>query len=546
MKEVNQIFYLIISEQSGKWTVESELVNALAKTGMTSPFAWFGGDGTTDDFDVCSHGLLFLARDPTISPIRDTRMDCYYVPLHVEQGSRQPPSPIVVEGLKGVAWSPLFSPDGKKAVFHQTRYEEMDKHRVVLVPDIKNSLAAVELFATEDGKGLWDVSGTSNVGWSNDSSTIYLTAEYQGVSSLWSIDVATEQIELPSIIYDSSSVSAASPLSKDSTKLLVSSSSFTDNSIYTVVDPLKSITRVISANLDGLGEHGISHEDQISSFWFPGAQFKIHAYMIKPSTFSSTQRYPLAYVFHGGPEQAWLDAWSTRWNLLCLAEQGYIVVAVNFTGSTGYGDRICESVRGQWADAPFRDLELGFEYIKQNFGFVDTSRAVGLGGSYGGYMTAWIQGQPFARSFKALVCHNGQIANQSELYADDLTGSVSSWKGTYWENRQLCDKYDPARFTENWATPMLIIHGMKDFRVPVEQGLGMFTVLQYKSIDSKFLTFPDEVSEATLNWQIPKQALGVVTNKFTEPLGTETRELVSEPFAFKLVPEDVGKSKQSS
>lgn len=108
-------------------------------------------------------------------------------------------------------------------------------------------------------------------------------------------------------------------------------------------------------------------------------------------------------------------------------------------------------------------------------------------------MTAWIQGQPFAKKFKAFFCHDGQVSNASELGTDDLSGSVCSWKGAHWENRELIDKYDPARYAENWSVPMLVVHGKNDFRVPVEEGLGIFGILQYKKIPSKLIIFPDEV-----------------------------------------------------
>lgn len=375
----------------------------------------------------------------------------------------------------------------------------MDQHRIVYVSDVK-SQQAKELYLTAERQPYWDISTTSSLCWSNDSSTIYVSAEYRAKLRMWSIDLSTDEIEIPTCVFESGSVTAACRLSSTSSKLLISSSSFTDNSVYTIFDPATSSKVVISKNLNGLSDYGISRTTQVSDFWFQGAAFPVHAIMIKPSYFVDSKTYPLAYMFHGGPESAMLDIWSTRWNMIALAEQGYIVVCVNRTGSTGYGQEFTNAVRGEWGGLPFHDLELGFKCLKENFPFVDTTRAIGLGGSYGGYMTAWIQGQTFARKFRTLICHNGQLYNQSELAADDYTGAVAAWKGTYWENRALYDKWDPSRFTENWQTPMLIIHGMLDFRVPVEQGLGMFQVLQYKGIESRFLTFPDEVSLALFEW----------------------------------------------
>lgn len=128
---------------------------------------------------------------------------------------------------------------------------------------------------------------------------------------------------------------------------------------------------------------------------------------MKPSFFDEKKKYPLALLIHGGPQSSWGDAWSTRWNPAVWAEQGYVVVAPNVTGSTGFGLDLTRGVDGDWGGRPYRDLENCFEYIAKNMPFVDTDRAVAGGGSYGGYMTNWIQGMPLGRKFKALVSHDG-------------------------------------------------------------------------------------------------------------------------------------------
>ena len=186
--------------------------------------------------------------------------------------------------------------------------------------------------------------------------------------------------------------------------------------------------------------------------------------------------------------------WSTRWNMAIFAEQGYVVIAPNITGSTGYGQAFCDAIQNNWGGSPYVDAVNGFEYIEKHLHYVDTDRAVALGASYGGYMMNWIQGHPLGRKFKALVCHDGVFSMSNQLSSDeqyfpnhDLLGPP--WKKNFREN---WDRWDPSRYTENWATPQLVIHNERDYRLPISEGLAMFNVLQEREVESRFLTFSDE------------------------------------------------------
>ena len=215
--------------------------------------------------------------------------------------------------------------------------------------------------------------------------------------------------------------------------------------------------------------------------------------MVKPSFFKPGKKYPLAYLIHGGPQGAWNDQWSTRWNPAVFAEQGYIVITPNPTGSTGYGQEFTDAIRENWGGAPYEDLVRGFEYIESELGhFVDTTRAVALGASYGGYMMNWIQGHDLGRKFKALVCHDGVFSMTSQVASDEQYFPVHDLGGPIWKNQAGFDKWDPSRFTHNWSTPQLIIHNELDYRLTIAEGLAAFNVLQMRGVDSRFLSFPDE------------------------------------------------------
>jgi len=213
---------------------------------------------------------------------------------------------------------------------------------------------------------------------------------------------------------------------------------------------------------------------------------------MKPSTFNPAFKYPLAYIVHGGPQGAWTDGWSTRWNPAVFAEQGYVVVCPNPTGSTGYGQAFTDAIEKQWGGLPYEDLVKGFEWIEKNMKYVDTSRAVALGASYGGYMMNWIQGQPLGRKFKALVTHDGVYSMAGQMASEELYFPEHEFGGKFWKNQEEWLRWDPSKHTDKWATPHLVIHSELDYRLTMSEGLAAFHTLQDKGVESQFLTFPDE------------------------------------------------------
>jgi pre-mRNA-splicing helicase BRR2 len=283
------------------------------------------------------------------------------------------------------------------------------------------------------------------------------------------------------------------PAAAKTSKLLVSSSSLVDNSIWSIIDPSHpEEVQLVSSNGRNGSAFGLSPA-QVDEIWFRGAEgHPVHAWVVKPSHFKPGEKYPLAYLIHGGPQGAWNDQWSTRWNPAIYAEQGYVVIAPNPTGSTGYGQHFTDAIRGQWGGRPYEDLVKGFEYIEQNLEYVDTSRAVALGASYGGYMMNWIQGHPLGRKFKALVTHDGVFSMTSQLASEEQYFPLHDLEGPIWKVPENWAKWDPSRFTGEWQTPHLIIHNELDYRLTIAEGLAAFNVLQMRGIDSAFLTFPDE------------------------------------------------------
>lgn len=469
--------------------------NALAGTKLESPISPFGG---TDNFDIGSKGIAFVAKDPDVCPATHTKCNLYFVPKSdfMEMGSSEPVK-IEISGFEGAASSPVFSPDGLNMAYLKMKTDgyESDQNRIVLVHNFASStVSCSELLATEDGKRGWDRS-PSAVMWSNDGKTLFLQAEEEGSGCLFKLDLnrPPEPGWRPTKLTSGGYVIDVAPASDSTPLLFISSNSLVDNSTYTILDPTyPEKARVVSSISGGGSMFGLS-PTQVSSIWWKGANdHPVHALMVRPSFYKSGQKYPLAYLIHGGPQGAWNDQWSTRWNPAVFAEQGYVVIAPNPTGSTGYGQGFTDAIRNQWGGLPYEDLVKGFEYIESDLHFVDTSKAVALGASYGGYMMNWIQGHDLAKKFKALVCHDGVFSMTAQLASDEQYFPIHDLGGPIWKRQEVYDKWDPSRFVGNWNTPMLVIHNELDYRLTMAEGLAAFNVLQMRGIESRFLSFPDE------------------------------------------------------
>jgi dipeptidyl aminopeptidase/acylaminoacyl peptidase len=236
----------------------------------------------------------------------------------------------------------------------------------------------------------------------------------------------------------------------------------------------------------------------MESFWFPAAdKTKIQGFLIKPPAFDAAKKYPVKFLIHGGPQGAWGDAWSYRWNAELLAANGYVVVMINPRGSTGYGQAFVDGVNGDWGGKPFTDLMLGLDYAEKTYPFIDKSRECALGASYGGYMANWVLGH--TNRFKCIVTHDGMFDPESAYGStEELWFNEWEFKGKPWDYYGKPDsenpyrKWSPAMSAKNFKTPTLVIHSQLDYRLDVSEGYQLFTTLQRLKVPSKMLYFPDE------------------------------------------------------
>ena len=281
-----------------RWSVPP-LTNLLSghSVHLESPVPPFGGAG---DFDVSKNGIIFVAKDPRIDAANHTKTDLYYIPLRFNELKTPTPQIVKTGNLKGYSSSPVFAPNGKSVAFTRMKSSqyESDKPRLLLVPDVLDLTNVQEFYETEDGEGGWDLRPES-ITWSKDGSQLYVTAEENGRGKLFKVPASPRHAQhLPTAIVSSGTVGDVQVISED--KLLVSSSSLIDNSIYSLVDPANGDAKIVSSNSKDGKTFGISR-DQVDEIWFEGAEgHKVHAWVIKPSNFDKNKQYPLAYLIHGG------------------------------------------------------------------------------------------------------------------------------------------------------------------------------------------------------------------------------------------------------
>ena len=253
------------------------------------------------------------------------------------------------------------------------------------------------------------------------------------------------------------------------------------------------LTALTNLNRDLMSRFNLPAGEELE--WRGALGAKVHGFLVKPVDFDASKKYPLVVLIHGGPQGAWNDSWSYRWNPQVFANNGYIVFAPNPRGSTGYGQRFVNEISGDWGGKVYTDLMNGVAEVIRRNKFIDRNRIGAAGASYGGYMVNWIEGHnndPRAH-FKVLVSHDG-VYNLTSMYGgtEELWFPEWEFKGTPWTNKAMYERWSPHNFVANFKTPILVIHGELDYRVPIGEGLQLYTAVQRRGVDSKLLIFPDE------------------------------------------------------
>ncbi|MBK5290658.1 MAG: S9 family peptidase, partial [Acidobacteriia bacterium] len=237
-----------------------------------------------------------------------------------------------------------------------------------------------------------------------------------------------------------------------------------------------------------LNQHQLTPYEE---FWVEGAErAQVHSFLLKPPGFDPTKRYPLLVLIHGGPQGAWGEYWSYRWNPQVFAAAGFVVIMPNPRGSTGYGQKFTDEISGDWGGKVYEDLMAAVDHASR-FVYIDPERIAAAGGSYGGYMVNWLLGH--TQRFKAFVSHAG-VYDLRSMGGETEELWFTNWEfgGMPWDKPEVYERWSPSSFAKEFKTPTLVIHGEQDYRVPYGQGLQLFTALQVQKAPSKLLLFPDE------------------------------------------------------
>ncbi len=376
--------------------------------------------------------------------------------------------------------TPLYSPDGRYIAYRaQTRpgYES-DRFRLMLY-DRKSG----EIKNLTENFDRW----VDSFVWSPDSKRIYFTAEDKGEAPIYGIPVDGGQLQEvirgfngdPAITTDGKTLAFTRMSIKAPNEIY----KFALGSQKPVADPL---THMNDAVLNQIAM------PSMESFWFKGAQkTDVQGFLLKPPDFDAGKKYPLKFLIHGGPQGAWGDDWSYRWNAELFAASGYVVVMINPRGSTGYGQKFIDEINGDWGGRAYTDLMDGLDYVEKQYAFIDKDRECALGASFGGYMIDWILGH--TDRFKCLVSHDGMFNTESAYgTTEELWFPEWEFKGTPWNTRAMYRKWSPHEFAAKFKTPTLVVHGQLDYRLDVSEGFQLFTTLQRLKVPSKMLYFPDE------------------------------------------------------
>ncbi len=503
--EFKRSHLFVISADAVESAVPSGATPNALRTAHATPRDLTPGDHDVPPFSLGGQDMYAISPDgqevaytSNIDEVEatSTNNEIFVVPISVGHASGLSASDTQARGSRyskkistspGADTTPLYSPNGKYLAWRsQARAGfEADKWRL-LVQDRQSGKTRdlTEKFDRSVGSFTW-FSGLSNGG-------LFFTAEDHGESPIYALfldrneptpgprlhaDDLIWQDNTSSLFFTRMSVSAPNELW---------SLNLSGETLGGIVEP-KPVTHMNNALLSQIDMQ------PLESFTFKGANDEeVQGFMVKPPGFDPNKKYPLKFLIHGGPQGAWGNEWTYRWNAELFAASGnYVVVMINFHGSTGYGQKFTDSISGDWGGKPYVDLMKGLDYVEKNYPFNDKNREAALGASYGGYMANWLLGH--TNRFKCIVSHDGMF-NAESAYGTTEELWFPTWEfgGPPWKKRDVYRKWSPHEYAANFKTPTLVSHGQLDYRLDVSQGFDLFTTLQVSKVPSKILYFPDE------------------------------------------------------
>jgi dipeptidyl aminopeptidase/acylaminoacyl peptidase len=469
----NAVLYSVPLDRSSKAGAAGTAVSLSGSLDGDVPSKPFG-DREEFRFSPDGKNVVFSVRIAGKTEAWSTNFDLYTVPAAGGQAPRNLTADNPAWDTKGV-----FAPDGRTLAYLAMARPgfEADRYQIMLL-DVasgkKRKLAAD-----------WDRS-PGTLQWAQDGKSLVVDAEDIGQHRLFSIDAASGKV---TPLTGQGSIGAfdlrGGTLAYTQANLSAGAQLFSMK-LGAAAKP----TQLTSLNTERLAGVRWGEAEQFS---FTGANGDtVHGYVMKPWNYDAGKKYPVAFLVHGGPQGSFGNGWSYRWNPQTYAGAGYAAVFIDFHGSTGYGQKFTDAISGDWGGKPLEDLQKGLAAAVAKYPWLDRSRACALGASYGGYMMNWIEGN-WSDGFKCIVNHDGVFDTRGMAYATEEQW-FTDWEngGPYFSFPEKHERFNPVLHVNKWKTPMLVVQGDLDFRIPTAQGLSTFTALQRRGIDSKLLVFPDE------------------------------------------------------
>ncbi|NQZ82004.1 MAG: S9 family peptidase [Colwellia sp.] len=438
---------------------------------MPNWFADIVGIGQVS-FSPDAKNLVFSAKAPSKDQAWTTNFDLFEVDLTTYELTN------ITEDNKAWDAKPVYSNNGRYLAYlaMATPGYESDKFSIK-VRD--NTTGKTRSIANQ-----WDRS-VSELVFANDNRTLYVTAQDVGQKSIFEINPEFGDVRSVYNMGTSGNIAVV-----DDKIYFTRHSLNTPKDIFVINRDSYGIKQLTDVNKSKLSDIKMAEYKQFS---FKGWQDQeVFGYWLKPANYQEGQTYPIAFLVHGGPQGSFGNMFHYRWNAQLWAAQGYGVVMIDFHGSTGYGQKFTDSIAGDWGGKPLEDLQKGLAHIVKAAPWLDVNNACALGASYGGYMMNWIAGH-WPEGFKCLINHAG-LYDMPSFYTstEELWFPEHDMGGPVWQGSDDYNKFNPSAFVNNWKTPMLVIQGELDYRVPYAQSLGAFTTLQRKGIESRLVMFPNE------------------------------------------------------
>jgi dipeptidyl aminopeptidase/acylaminoacyl peptidase len=377
---------------------------------------------------------------------------------------------------KGNDVQPRFTPDGKALIYARTKspYYNGEFHhlwRHDMATGSNTPLTEALDYSLEEVK------------FSADGKTLWVTAEDKGVMPVFKFNA--DGTGFTAVYKEGTSTSLTS---KGGSIVFLNDNTNRPNELFALDAASGAVRQLTHFNDEVVARLDLG---KVESYWFTGANNEqIHGWLVYPPEFDAKKTYPLVELLHGGPHTMNHDSWSYRWNTHVFAAPGYVVTWVNRHGSTGFGEKFSQSILNQWGEMPFEDIMKSADFLLKKLPNLDPQRLAAAGGSYGGYMAAWLLGH--TDRFKAIIDHAGVNNTYTMFGGDDNYDVGQNMGGTPWNNIEGMQKENPMFYAKNFKTPTLVVNNELDYRVPYGNGLELYGVLQSMGVPSRLLIFPNE------------------------------------------------------